>query len=62
MGAWDVKGPARGTVRSWRELVPGLQQQVERISAPMGRGIAWEGTEIWAWRERRRNGSGMRLS
>ena len=52
MGAWDVKGPARGTAKSWRALYPDLQQQVERITAPRGRGIAWEGTEIWAWRDR----------
>ena len=52
MGAWDVKGPARGTAKSWRDLYPELQQQVERITAPRGRGIAWEGTSVWAWRDR----------
>ena len=55
MGAWEIKGPARGTCRSWRDLYPELGAQVERITAPIGRGIAWEGTEIWAYRERPRN-------
>jgi len=48
MGAWTVQGPARGTCRSWRDVYPELGAQVERITAPTGRGIAWEGTEIWA--------------
>jgi acyl-CoA synthetase (AMP-forming)/AMP-acid ligase II len=52
MPAWQVQGPTRGSARSWRELHPELRAQVERIVAPMGRGIAWQGTEIWAWRER----------
>ncbi|MCX7272370.1 MAG: AMP-binding protein, partial [Burkholderiales bacterium] len=55
MGAWEIKGPARGTCRSWRDLYPELGAQVERITAPTGRGIAWEGTEIWAYRERPRH-------
>jgi acyl-CoA synthetase (AMP-forming)/AMP-acid ligase II len=55
MGAWDIKGPARGTCRSWREAYPELGAQVERITAPIGRGIAWEGTEIWAYRDRPAN-------
>lgn len=52
MGAWDIKGPTRGTCKSWREVYPDLGAQVERITAPSGRGITWEGTEIWAYRER----------
>jgi long-chain acyl-CoA synthetase len=52
MGAWQIKGPTRGSAKSWRELYPELGAKVERISAPTGRGIAWEGTEIWAWRDR----------
>ena len=52
MGAWEIKGPARGTCRSWRDVYPELGQSVERIRAPLGRGIAWEGSEIWAYRER----------
>jgi acyl-CoA synthetase (AMP-forming)/AMP-acid ligase II len=52
MGAWDIKGPARGTCRSWREAYPELGAQVERIVAPTGRGIAWEGSTIWAYRDR----------
>jgi acyl-CoA synthetase (AMP-forming)/AMP-acid ligase II len=52
MGAWEIKGPTRGTCTSWREVYPELGKQVERITAPLGRGIAWEGTEIWAYRDR----------
>jgi len=52
MPAWQVQGPTRGTAKSWRDLYPELREQVERIRAPLGRGIAWEGTEIWAWRDR----------
>lgn len=52
MPAWQVQGPTRGSARSWRDQYPELRNQVERITAPRGRGIAWEGTEIWAWRER----------
>ncbi len=52
MPAWQVQGPTRGSAKSWRDQYPELREQVERISAPRGRGIAWEGTEIWAWRDR----------
>ncbi len=52
MPAWQIQGPARGSAKSWRDLYPELRDQVERITAPRGRGIAWEGTEIWAWRDR----------
>jgi len=52
MPAWQVQGPTRGTAKSWRDQYPELRDQVERITAPRGRGIAWEGTEIWAWRDR----------
>lgn len=55
MGSWEIKGPVRGTCRSWRDIDPGIAAQVERIVAPAGRGIAWEGTEIWAWRDRPAN-------
>ena len=55
MGAWEIRGPTRGTCKSWREVYPELGAQVERIVAPRGRGIAWEGTEIWAYRDRPRN-------
>lgn len=55
MGAWEIRGPTRGTCKSWREVYPDLAAQVERITAPTGRGIAWEGTEIWAYRERPAN-------
>jgi long-chain acyl-CoA synthetase len=55
MSAWDIQGPTRGTCRSWREAYPELGAQVERIVAPRGRGIAWEGTEIWAYRQRPAN-------
>ncbi len=52
MGAWEIKGPTRGTCKSWREVYPELEAQVTRITAPIGRGIAWEGTGIWAYRQR----------
>jgi acyl-CoA synthetase (AMP-forming)/AMP-acid ligase II len=52
MPAWQVQGPTRGTTTSWRERYPELGAKVERIRAPRGRGIAWEGTEIWAYRDR----------
>eukprot|EP01041_Mallomonas_annulata_P038504 gene38504-62021_t len=52
MGAWEIKGPVRGMCRSWRDVYPELADAVERITAPMGRGIAWEGTEIWAYKDR----------
>jgi long-chain acyl-CoA synthetase len=52
MPAWQVQGPTRGSAKSWCDIYPELREQVERIRAPLGRGIAWEGTEIWAWRDR----------
>ena len=52
MPAWQIQGPTRGSAMSWRGLYPELGAQVERITAPRGRGIAWEGTEVWAWRDR----------
>ncbi len=52
MPAWQVQGPTRGSAKSWCDVYPELREQVERIRAPLGRGIAWEGTEIWAWRDR----------
>ncbi len=55
MSAWDIQGPTVGTCKSWREVYPELGRQVERISAPRGRGIAWEGSEIWVYRERAAN-------
>ena len=55
MSAWDIQGPTRGTCKSWREVYPELGRQVERISAPRGRGIAWEGSDIWVYTERAAN-------
>ena len=55
MSAWDIQGPTRGTCKSWREVYPELGRQVERITAPRGRGIAWEGSDIWAYTERAAN-------
>lgn len=55
MGSWEIKGPARGACKSWRDIDPEIAAQVERIVAPAGRGIAWEGTGIWAWRDRPAN-------
>lgn len=52
MGAWEVRGDVRGACRSWRDQYPELAAQVTRITAPLGRGIAWEGAEIWAYRDR----------
>lgn len=55
MGAWEVRGPTKGMAGSWRDLDPALAAAVERIRAPMGRDIAWEGAEIWAYRDRPRH-------
>lgn len=55
MGAWEVRGPTRGMCKSWRDIYPELAAQVTKIVAPKGRGIAWEGTEIWAYRDRPKN-------
>jgi steroid-24-oyl-CoA synthetase len=55
MGTWEVRGPVRGRAKSWRDIDPALAAKVERITAPIGRGIAWEGAEIWAYRDRPRN-------
>jgi acyl-CoA synthetase (AMP-forming)/AMP-acid ligase II len=55
MSAWDIQGPTRGTCKSWREVYPELGRQVERITAPRGRGIAWEGSDIWVYTERAAN-------
>ena len=55
MSASDIQGPTRGTCKSWRDVYPELGAQVERITAPLGRGIAWEGTEIWAYKQRPAN-------
>lgn len=52
MSTWDVKGEAKGVARSWRDISPALRDSVERIRAPLGRGIAWEGMEIWAYKNR----------
>lgn len=52
MGAWEVRGPAKGACKSWRDKYPQLAEQVVKVTAPHGRGIAWEGTEIWAYRDR----------
>ena len=55
MGSWEVRGPVKGMVKSWRDKYPGLSAKVERIRVPYGRGIAGEGAEIWAYRDRPRN-------
>jgi acyl-CoA synthetase (AMP-forming)/AMP-acid ligase II len=55
MGAWEIKGPVIGTCKSWRDVYPELAARVEKIRAPIGRGIAWEGTEIWAYKDRPKN-------
>ncbi|MCC8962358.1 acyl--CoA ligase [Bradyrhizobium sp. Pear76] len=52
MGAWEIKGSAQGMCKSWRDMDPKLAERVTRIRAPLRRGIAWEGTEIWAYRDR----------
>ena len=52
MGAWEVKGPAEGACKSWRDVYPELAEKVTKIKAPVGRAIWWEGTEIWAYRDR----------
>lgn len=55
MSTWNVTGQSNGTCKSWRDLSPELMGEVERIRAPIGRGIVWEGTEIWAYKDRPRN-------
>lgn len=55
MATWEVKNPVKGTEFSWRVKYPELNEKVERIKAPYGRGIAWEGTEIYAYKERKQN-------
>jgi acyl-CoA synthetase (AMP-forming)/AMP-acid ligase II len=55
MGAWEVKGPTTGTCKSWRDIDPDLAKSVTKIKAPAGRGIAWEGADIWVYRDRPRN-------
>lgn len=55
MGAWECKGAVAGAGGTWRDKFPELRGKVERIVAPTGRGIAWEGAEIWAYKNRPRN-------
>lgn len=52
MSTWNVQGEAKGMAKSWRDISPALREGVERISAPLGRGITWEGVEIWAYKDR----------
>ena len=39
MGAWEVKGPAEGACKSWRDVYPELAEKVTKIKAPVGRAI-----------------------
>lgn len=55
MATWEVKNPVKGMGYSWRDKFPELNEKVERIKAPYGRGIAWEGTEIYAYKDRAQN-------
>lgn len=55
MPSWEVKGPVRGLGKSWRDMFPELASRVERIRAPYGRNIAWEGTEVYAYKDRPKN-------
>jgi len=55
VGAWEVRAPVKGMAKSWRDVYPELATKVERITAPTGKGIAWEGTEIWAYKDRPKN-------
>ena len=55
MGSWEVKGPVTMNGKSWRDRYPEMANKVERIKAPLNRGIAWEGTEIWAYKDRPKN-------
>ena len=52
MGSWEVKGAVTMNGKSWRDRFPEMAEKVERIKAPLNRGIAWEGTEIWAYKNR----------
>lgn len=65
MSTWNVQGEVKGMAKSWRDISPALSAAVERIRAPFGRGIAWEGAEIWAYKDRassRRLGMGWCLA
>ncbi len=55
MGSWQVAGPVIGMGHSWRDKYPNLATKVEQLRAPTGRGIAWEGSKIWAYRDRPQN-------
>ena len=55
MGAWNVSGPVTGMARSWRDIDARLLAAVERIEVPHGRGIAHEGAQLWAYRDRPAN-------
>lgn len=55
MGAWDVKGSVRGAVSSWRDKFPELDERVEKVKVPTGRGIPYEGTEIYRYKETPKN-------
>ncbi len=59
MGSWEVNGPVAGLVKSWRDKYPGFAARVERITAPRGRAITWEGQEVWAYRERPQSIAGV---
>lgn len=55
MSTWNVNGPVKGIGKSWRDIDPRWKSRVEKIRAPLGRGIAWEGTDIWAYKDRPKN-------
>lgn len=55
MGSWEIRGDVKGMGRSWRDNYPELAKKVVRIKSPLGRNIAWEGTEIWAYKDRPKN-------
>lgn len=52
MGSWEVQGKVKGMGKSWRDKYPELGARVGRVTAPHGRGIIWEGSEIWAYKDR----------
>lgn len=55
MSTWKLNGPVKGMAKSWRDVDSKLNLRLERIRAPKGKGIAWEGAEIWAYKDRPKN-------
>ena len=50
MPSWEVTTPGEGVVKSWRDKYPEMAEKVERITVPEGRGIPYEGAEIYRYK------------